>query len=126
MLQDELGFFVIIYVLQYRKREILEKWYKLFCLDGFYFDEVKVLVSDGMVRIKVCYECGDEDNCDVREVIWIFKIFVGVDQGKVYCFMDYDNYYVVEVFFIFKEEDQEMELKIEDVLKVIIQGDEDM
>lgn len=126
MLQDELGFPVSTHALQHRKRETPEKWHKSFRLDGFHPDEVKVSVSDGMVRIKARHERGDEDNRDVREATRTLKIPAGVDQGKVHCFMDHDNHYVVEAPFIPKEEDQEMELKIEDVPKAITQGDEDM
>lgn len=112
MLHDELG---MPLTYQPRRREVPEKWHKSFRLDGFHPDEVKVSVSDGVVRIKARHERGDDDNKDVREATRTLKIPEGVDQSKIHCFMDHDNHYVVEAPFIPREEEKEMEVKIEDV-----------
>lgn len=126
MLQDELGNPQTPHALQHRKRETPEKWHKSFRLDGFHPDEVKVSVSDGQVRIKARHERGDDDNRDVREATRTLRIPAGVDQSKLHCFMDHDNHYVVEAPFVPREEEQETEIKIQDVPAITQGKEEDM
>lgn len=82
----------------------------MFYLENYNFDEVKVNVDDGCVRIYVCYVWGDEENGEVCEIKWCIKIFEGVDVSKVYCKMLNDYIYFVEVLFLCNEDEEEMEV----------------
>ncbi|XP_062619371.1 heat shock protein beta-1-like [Saccostrea cucullata] len=124
MLHDELG--MPVGYQQPRRREAPEKWHKSFRMDGYHPDEVKVAVQDGTVQINARHERGDEDNRDVRESRRTLRIPQGVDQSKLHCFMDHDNHYVVEAPFLPREEEREVEVKVQDVPAITQGKDEEM
>ncbi|XP_061163622.1 uncharacterized protein LOC133172687 [Saccostrea echinata] len=111
--------------LHHRRREIPEKWSKTIRLDHYHPDEVKVVVKDGTVRIHAKHLGGDELNSDVRESTRTIRIPEGVDQSKVHCYMSNENHYTVGGPFL-PDEDEEMEVKLEDVPAITDGSDEDM
>lgn len=111
--------------LHQRRREVPEQWSKTFRLDSYQPDEVKVVVKDGYVRINAKHVGGDEDNSDIRESTRTIRIPEGVDQSKIHCFQSRENHYTVEGPML-PNEDEEMEVKLENVPAITDGSDVDM
>lgn len=110
---------------QQRRRDVPEKWSKTFRLDSYQPDDVKVVVKDGYVRINAKHVGGDEDNSDIRESTRTIRIPDGVDQSKIHCFQSSENHYTVEGPML-PNEDDEMEVKLENVPAITDGSDVDM
>lgn len=94
-------------------------------IDSYQPDEVKVVVKEGYVRINAKHVGGDEDNSDIRESTRTIRIPEGVDQSKIHCFQSSENHYTVEGPML-PNEDEEMEVKLENVPAITDGNDVDM